>query len=162
VAHFCRSASGREANVGRASARFSSAFFLLLLAAICTLLLGFVLPLFALSGVSWAARPDLMIGGLVFSLVLFMAYFYEELINYGILHTRGARDHQRRRPDREREDRSWLDDLRERAIPIMVATLLAISLGVAAWHIVRLTAQPEAQAPTLQSWSRHKTAESAT
>jgi hypothetical protein len=110
VTHFCRSASGREATVGKASARFSSAFFLLLLAAICTLLLGFVLPLCALSGVSWAARPDLMMGGLVFSLVLFITYFYEELINYGILHTRGARDHQRRRPDREREriEAGWM------------------------------------------------------
>jgi hypothetical protein len=55
------------------------------LATLCTLLLGFVIPLFALSGIWWATRPELMIGGLVFSLVLLVAYFYEELVHYNIL-----------------------------------------------------------------------------
>jgi membrane protease YdiL (CAAX protease family) len=122
VAHSFPFRIQREADGGR-QAHFTISFLLLILATLCTLLLRFVLPLFALGGISWATRPDLMIGGLVSALSLLMAYFYEELIHYSVLG-------------------KWAPNTHKRAIGFIVATFGAFVLGGAAWFMVRLAAQP--------------------
>ena len=65
---------------------FTSAFFLLILASLCAVVFGFLLPLLAIAGWSWAlARPELTVGGLVAAVVLLMGYFLDELVHYKIL-----------------------------------------------------------------------------
>ncbi len=67
-------------------AHFTSPLLLLVLASLCSAIFGFVFPLLALAGWSWAlARPSFVAGGLVSSLVLVIAYFADELVHYEVL-----------------------------------------------------------------------------
>jgi hypothetical protein len=72
---------------------FSSAFLLLVLATMCSAVFGFVFPLLALYGSSWfGGHAGLVVGGMIGSLVLLLAYFADELIHYRIISGRLARD----------------------------------------------------------------------
>lgn len=72
---------------------FTSAFLLLILATLCSMLFGFLLPLLALAGWSWAlARSWLAAGGLVAALILVAGYFLDELVHYRILSIRLVND----------------------------------------------------------------------
>jgi hypothetical protein len=101
---------------------FTSAFLLLVLATICTIFFGFLLPLFAVAGSSWAALPELMVGGLVAALVLLVGYFFDELVHYEILSTNLVNDAQE-------WGKEW--------VIVAIAILVAIGLGSAGWLTVR-------------------------
>src|SRR5258706_15088191 len=65
---------------------FTSSLLLLILAAFCSLVFGFVIPLLALSGVNvWFAKPGYVASGLVASVILLFGYFVDEMVHYGIL-----------------------------------------------------------------------------
>jgi hypothetical protein len=65
---------------------FTSSFFILALATLCSMVFGFLIPLLALAGSSWAlTQMAVVAGGLVASLILIIAYFLDELIHYRIL-----------------------------------------------------------------------------
>jgi len=66
--------------------QFSSAFFLLILAALCSVVFGFIIPLLALAGSAWAMeQTKWVVGGLLAALILLAAYFFDELVHYHIL-----------------------------------------------------------------------------
>lgn len=47
---------------------------------------GVLFPLFALAGSAWiSARPEIVVAGVVATLVLILAYFLDELVHYKIL-----------------------------------------------------------------------------
>lgn len=72
---------------------FTSAFLLIILAAVCSVVFGFVIPLFALAGKSgWLISPRIVVAGLVGSLVLLAGYFFDEMVHYGILSQRLGED----------------------------------------------------------------------
>jgi hypothetical protein len=65
---------------------FTSAFLLLLLGTICSVVFGFLLPLFALAGSAWIlGHRNVVVAGLVSALILIIGYFLDELVHYGIL-----------------------------------------------------------------------------
>ena len=65
---------------------FSSAFFLVSIATICSMIFGFLIPLFAIAGSKWAlAQTKLVVSGLTASLILLLGYFVVELVHYDIL-----------------------------------------------------------------------------
>ncbi len=65
---------------------FTSSFLLLILGTACSVLFGFLLPLFAIAGLHWApGNVRVVVGGLVAALVLIAAYFLDELVHYRIL-----------------------------------------------------------------------------
>lgn len=65
---------------------FTSAFLLLMLATVCAFFFGFIIPLLAIAGSSWAlAQITLVVSGLIASLVFVIAYFLDELIHYRVL-----------------------------------------------------------------------------
>lgn len=65
---------------------FTSGLFLLILATVCTVVFGVLLPLLALSGyASVASRTGLIVGGIIAGLLLIAAYFLDELVHYEIL-----------------------------------------------------------------------------
>ena len=65
---------------------FTSSFFLLILATLCTVVCGVLLPLLALQGCDWAAsHRGLIVGGIIAGLLLIAAYFVDELVHYQIL-----------------------------------------------------------------------------
>jgi hypothetical protein len=65
---------------------FTSSFFLLILGTLCSVVFGFLLPLFGIAGLSLAPRNvGVVVGGLSAALVLIAAYFLDELVHYGIL-----------------------------------------------------------------------------
>jgi hypothetical protein len=65
---------------------FTSSFLLLGLATVCSMIFGLVIPLLALGGSAWAiSQQHLVIGGLIGTLILLVAYFVTELIHYQIL-----------------------------------------------------------------------------
>lgn len=62
---------------------FTSSLLLLMVAAICSVTFGFIIPLLALSGFSWASeRPKLVAGGLAATSILVIGYFIDELVHY--------------------------------------------------------------------------------
>jgi len=75
------------------STHFTSAFLLLILATLCSMFFGFLIPLLALAGCSWAfAQTALVVAGLIASLILLITYFLDELIHYEILSTELVND----------------------------------------------------------------------
>jgi len=65
---------------------FTSAFLLLILATLCAFTFGFIIPLLAIAGSSWAlAQTALVVSGLIASLVFILSYFLDELIHYRVL-----------------------------------------------------------------------------
>jgi hypothetical protein len=64
---------------------FPASLLLLLLATLCTAAFGIVLPVLALSGSQISTPPDLIVGGIIASLILMAAYFTVELVHYRIL-----------------------------------------------------------------------------
>jgi hypothetical protein len=59
---------------------------LLSLATLCSIAFGVLFPLFAVAGLAWiSARPEIVVAGLVATLVLILAYFLDELVHYRIL-----------------------------------------------------------------------------
>jgi hypothetical protein len=78
--------SGRAKDVLVGLTHFSGPFLLLVVGSVCATLFGFLLPLIALGGAEWIrSRPNLVVGGLVATLVLIVAYFWVELIHYRIV-----------------------------------------------------------------------------
>jgi hypothetical protein len=72
---------------------FTSAFLLLILASLCSVIFGFLVPLFALAGLPCAQnRVGAVVAGLVAALVLIGAYFFDELVHYRILSVRLLND----------------------------------------------------------------------
>ena len=72
---------------------FTSSLLLLILATLCVVIFGFLMPLLALAGSGWLlARPHLVISGLVATLVLLAGYFLDELVHYKILKTNLVHD----------------------------------------------------------------------
>lgn len=66
--------------------KFSGPMFLLLLATICSVVFGFVFPLFALVGSFWAlSHVRFIAAGLLAALILLGSYFLGELIHYDVL-----------------------------------------------------------------------------
>ena len=79
-----REERGKDVFIGLT--HFTSAFFLLVLATICSALFGFVLPLLALGGSEQIIRrPGVVVGGMIAALLLIVGYFLAELIHYQIL-----------------------------------------------------------------------------
>jgi hypothetical protein len=72
---------------------FTSAFLLIVLATLFSVVFGFLIPLLAVGGSAWAGGlPGLVVGGILAALVLLGAYFVDELVHYRILSTRLAND----------------------------------------------------------------------
>ena len=77
---------GKAKDVAIGLTRFTSAFFLIVLATGCAFLFGFILPLFAVAGTSWIlSQPNLIVAGLVTTQGLLFGYFWAELSHYKIL-----------------------------------------------------------------------------
>jgi len=77
---------GKAKDIPIGLTHFTSASLLLILATLCSVVFGFLIPLLALAGSSWAlAQTALVVSGLVASLVLIIAYFLDELIHYRVL-----------------------------------------------------------------------------
>jgi hypothetical protein len=65
---------------------FTSSFLLIILAAVGALVFGFVIPLFALAGLSGGLiSVPFVVAGLVGSLILLAGYFADEMVHYRIL-----------------------------------------------------------------------------
>lgn len=65
---------------------FTVAFLLLILATVSATIFGFILPLFAIAGARWVLnRPNLVLSGLVATVVLLCAYYWAELAHYQIV-----------------------------------------------------------------------------
>jgi hypothetical protein len=72
---------------------FSSAFLLLITGTLSSVIFGFLLPLFALAGSVWIlSNPSVVAAGLVFTIILIAAYFFTELVHYGVLNRRLLND----------------------------------------------------------------------
>lgn len=81
----------KDIYIGRT--HFTTAFFLLILATLCAAVFGFLIPLLALAGSTWAlAQAALVVAGLFASLILLIAYFIDEMIHYEILSTNLVND----------------------------------------------------------------------
>jgi sterol desaturase/sphingolipid hydroxylase (fatty acid hydroxylase superfamily) len=81
----------KDVFVGRT--HFTSAFLPLVLGTLCSVIFGFLLPLFGIAGLSWAPREArVVVGGLTAALVLIAAYFFDELVHYRILSGRLLND----------------------------------------------------------------------
>lgn len=76
--------NAKDIYIGRT--HFTSSFLLLSLATLCSIAFGVLFPLFAVAGSAWiSARPEIVVAGLVATLVLILAYFLDELVHYRIL-----------------------------------------------------------------------------
>jgi hypothetical protein len=65
---------------------FTSSFFLIITSAICSVVFGIVLPLFALAqGDRFAVSPATILAGIIGSLVVVGANFFDELFHYEII-----------------------------------------------------------------------------
>ena len=65
---------------------FTSSFLLIILAATVSMVFGFLIPLLGLVGVKGTLiTPQVVVAGLVASLVLLAGYLYDEMRHYGIL-----------------------------------------------------------------------------
>jgi hypothetical protein len=96
---------------------FSSPLFLLILGTLCSVSFGFVIPLFALAGVSGLLiHPNLVVAGLVGALVLIAAYFIDELVHYRVISTRLLDD-----------AREWRAELPIVLGGILIALILALA-----------------------------------
>jgi len=105
--------TGKARDVYIGLTHFTSAFLLLILATICSMVFGFLIPLLALAGSAWAsAQTKPVVGGLVAALILLFAYFLAELVHYRIISIKLFND-----------AREWR---REWAI-VLVAMILAVA-----------------------------------
>jgi hypothetical protein len=78
--------SGTAKDVFIGLTHFTAPFLLLILATICALVFGFLVPLFAIAGArNTLLSPALVVAGLVAAVILLMAYFCAELTHYRIL-----------------------------------------------------------------------------
>jgi|SRR5215472_6909385 len=72
---------------------FSSAFLLLITGTFCSVIFGFVLPLFALAGSVWIlSNPAIVVAGMMSALIVIGAYFLAELVHFGVLNGRLLND----------------------------------------------------------------------
>lgn len=96
----------REANYFRSPGscvrnqqHFTTSLFLIIIAALSSVVFGVLLPLLALVEPSKAVRPATIAAGIVASIVLIGAYFIDELVHYEILW----------HPDKEKgKDEMWI------------------------------------------------------
>jgi hypothetical protein len=80
---------GEARNVDINRQQFGSAFFLLMLATLCSIFSGFLIPLLALAHCVWAMeKAEWVVGGLVAAPILLAAYFFDELVHYHIFRPR--------------------------------------------------------------------------
>jgi len=114
--------SGESKDVYIGLTHFSGAFLLLILGTLSATVFGFLLPLLALAGCVWIrTQPNLVVGGLVGTLILIAAYFWAELIHYGILKNALRNDH-----------REW-----SRESPVVIGGIAAaVILAVVAYFTV--------------------------
>ena len=110
---------GRDVYLGLT--HFSSSFLLIILATITALICGFVIPLLALAGIGWALlATNLVVAGLMATLVLIGGYFVDELVHYEILSTRLIND-----------AREW-----GKEAPIAVGTMVLAALaGIVSYYL---------------------------
>jgi hypothetical protein len=98
---------------------FTSPFLLLILASLCSMAFGFLIPLLALAGSVWAlAQTKLVVAGLVATLILLIAYFFDELVHYRILS-----------PQLLNDAREW----REELVIVLVALTVALITSFAVY-----------------------------
>jgi hypothetical protein len=98
--------------------QFSSAFLLLILASLFSVVFGFVIPLLALAGSAWAMeQTKWVVGGLLAALILLAAYFFDELVHYHIFRKKKiARVCERSERlcqalNIKRDDREWREEM---------------------------------------------------
>jgi len=78
--------AGQAKDVHIGLTHFTSSFLLLCLGSLCSVVFGFLIPLFALAGPPWAQScVGTVVAGLVAALVLIGGYFFDELVHYRIL-----------------------------------------------------------------------------
>lgn len=113
------------------SQQFSSAFFLLILTSLFSVVFGFVIPLLALAGSAWAMeQTKWVVGGLLAALIWLAAYFFDELVHYHILRPkvicewsdRFCQKVLKRRPS----DKEWCREWREEMWIVLLALILAV------------------------------------
>ena len=93
--------SGKAKDVYIGLTHFTASFLLLILATLCALVFGFLIPLFAIAGVrNMLVSPALVVAGLVAAVILLVAYFCVELTHFHILSTSLLRDVQEWRTER--------------------------------------------------------------
>ena len=114
------SKSGKDINLGLS--HFSSSFLLIILATLCALVFGFLIPLFAIAGAQGILiDPKIVVGGLVGSLLLMCGYFLNEMVHYKILNTRLLND-----------PKEW-----GRESPLVITVIvLAVGLGLCSYWIL--------------------------
>lgn len=96
-------------------AHLTSSFLLISLAAVFSIVFGFLLPLFALAGASGGfISPALVVGGLVAALVLLAGYFVSEMWHLGILPPKPLAE----------DAREW-----RRELPIVIGTVVLAVVG---------------------------------
>lgn len=84
---------GKARDVYIGLTHFTSSFFLLILASLCSMFFGFLFPLLALLGDACAlVTPRVIAGGLIATLVLLTFYFFDELLHYQIVGESLAQD----------------------------------------------------------------------
>ena len=84
---------GKARDVFIGLTHFTSAFLLLILATLSSMIFGFLLPLLALfNRTGRLADPHVIAAGLAATLVLLAAYFFDELHHYQILSNRLMED----------------------------------------------------------------------
>lgn len=67
---------------------FTTSFLLLILAALCSVIFGFLIPLLALAASAWALKQSALVAaGLIATLIFVTAYFVAELVHYRIVST---------------------------------------------------------------------------
>lgn len=109
----------RAVDVHIGLSQFSSSFLLLIMATLSAIIFGLSFPLIALAGCSWAfARPELVVAGLLATLILLVGYFFNELVHYRIVSSRLVSN------AREWGEEKW----------IVIVTILT-SFGIAYWLI---------------------------
>jgi len=84
---------GKARDVYVGLTHFTSSFLLLILASLCSTVFGFLFPLLALLGDACAlAKPRVIAGGLIATLVLLAFYFFDEMLHYQIVGESLAQD----------------------------------------------------------------------
>ena len=112
------SQSARDVYIGLT--HFTSAFLLLSMGAFLAVVFGFALPLMALAGATWISASP-VVGGILASLVLVLAYFLNEMVHYGVLNTNLIND-----------AKEWR---RGRAL-LAVAFIIAVGVFFAGWILI--------------------------
>jgi len=72
---------------------FTSSFLLIILAAVLSMVFGFVIPLLGMAGVRGQfISPKIVVAGLMAALILLAGYLYDEMVHYNILGLRLVND----------------------------------------------------------------------